>query len=328
MRTGSASLRRASPLFGALLLLLLTQVAPRLPLTRPAYDILFVIDITGSMNVRDMQTGVRTVSRLEAAKAAMRGALARLPCESRAGMAVFTERRPFLLFEPAELCTGFPAVDGAIAGLDWRMAWEGDSHIATALDRSVLLAADLGAGLVFMTDGHEAPPLPGGALPGMDSRPGTAPGLVVGVGGTTASPIPKFDEAGREIGFYGPQDVPHESRIGPPPESAHLREGWHPRNAPYGGEATAGAEHLSSRRDDHLRALAAATGLVEIPLVDGEGLAAAVRAAIPARAVASSVDVRPYLAGLALALLVAAHGPDVLASIRRFRRRVRPAPVR
>lgn len=328
MRIGSAALRSASPLLGALLLLLLTQAAPRVALTRPAFDVLFVIDITGSMNVRDMWSGGRTVSRLEAAKAAVRDALARLPCESRVGLAVFTERRPFLLFEPVELCTGFPAVDGAVAGLDRRMAWEGDSHIAAGLDRSVPLAAELGAGLVFMTDGHEAPPLPGGALPGMDSRPGDVSGLVVGVGGATPSPIPKFDEAGREIGFYGPQDVPHESRIGPPPESAQLREGWHPRNAPYGGEETAGSEHLSSRRDDHLRALAAALGLGEIPLADGAALAAALRAAIPARAVASSVDIRPYLAGLALALLVAAHGADLLATLRRFRRRARQAPVR
>lgn len=298
-------------LVGALLLLITTLVVPAVPLSRSAHDILVVIDITGSMNTRDMRLSGRTVSRLEAAREVVSDAIALLPCESRVGLAVFSERRPFLLFEPTALCTSFPAVDGAIAALDWRMAWEGDSRIAGGLDHAILLAAQQGAGLVFVTDGHEAPPLPNGRLPDFESHPGMVAGLIVGAGGEALSPIPKFDREGHEIGFWGPNDVPHESRIGPPPENAQQREGWHPRNAPYGAAAVAGTEHLSSRRDDYLRTLAAATGLTSVTLDTADMLATAIRATIPPRPVPSSLDVRPALAGLALVLLLAAHGADL-----------------
>ncbi len=255
--------------FAALLAALL---APRIALSRPARDLVLVIDITGSMNARDYVLDGRPAARLDAAKRAGRALLAALPCQSRLGLGIFTERRTFLLFEPAEVCENFAAIDGAIAALDWRMAWEGDSYIARGVHAAVAAAVGLKADLVFLTDGHEAPPLPASGLPAFDGKPGEVAGLLVGVGGLDPVPIPKFDDDGREIGFYAESDVPQENRSGPPPADAPSRAGWNPRNAPWGGEAATGTEHPSALREEHLRALAAQTGLGYARLVEPSSL--------------------------------------------------------
>ena len=296
----------------ALLALVAALAVPRMALTRQARDVLLVIDVTGSMNVRDYMVGGEPVSRLAMAKSASRALLAALPCQSRLGLAIFSERRSFLLFEPAEVCENFAAIDGAIDGLDWRMAWEGDSYVGRGVHAAITAAAGLHANLLFLTDGHEAPPLAGGALPAFDGEPGAVPGLLVGVGANEPSPIPKFDEDGREIGFYGEQDVTQENRSGPPPEDAPSRAGWNPRNAPWGSEAATGTEHLSAMRETYLRQLAAQTGLGFAALREPSSLIAAMEAGTRARPVEVSVDIAPLPAALALACLALLFGLGAL----------------
>jgi mxaL protein len=132
-------------------------------------------------------------------------------------------------------------------------------------------------------------------------------GLIVGVGGHALSPIPKFDEAGREIGSYAEGDVLQESRSGLPPPGSENRPGWHPKWAPFGAMPH-GNEHLSSVKEDHLRALAAQTGLAYAYLDGAEALLQAFEAAARPREVVVATDIRPYPAGLALALLVMLYG--------------------
>ncbi|MBB3769541.1 mxaL protein [Angulomicrobium tetraedrale] len=287
----------------AFLTLIAALLLPRLTLTREARDLLVVIDVTGSMNVRDYEVDGVPAARLAVAKRAARDLLAALPCQSRLGLGIFTERRSFLLFEPAEVCENYAAIDGALEGLDWRMAWEGDSHVARGVHAALAIAASLPADLVFLTDGQEAPPLAGGALPRFEGEPGKVAGVLMGVGSPNPSPIPKFDADGRETGFYAEQDVPQEDRSGPPPADAPSRAGWDPRNAPWGGEAATGTEHLGSLREDHLRSLAAQTGLGFAVLRDPGALAAVVNANTRARPVELRVDIAAIPAALALLCL-------------------------
>ena len=39
-----------------------------------------------------------------------------IPCQSRLGLGVFSERRSFLLFNPVEVCGNYDALEGAITG--------------------------------------------------------------------------------------------------------------------------------------------------------------------------------------------------------------------
>jgi mxaL protein len=295
-------------LAGAFALTALTGVAPHIAVTGQRVEAVVVIDITGSMNTRDERLHGKPVSRLDKAKATLRGLAASLPCGSRLGLGLFAERRTFLLFEPIETCADFAALDGALAGLDWRMGWEGDSRIAAGLFRAIGLAADLHSDLVFVTDGHEAPPLPARGGPAFEGKPGAVRGLIVGAGGHSPSPIPRYDDRGREIGFYGADDVPHENRFGPPPPDAETREGYNPRNAPFGASAAPGQEHLSSVRETYLRGLAAETGLAYAPLDAPGGLVGALTAAATPRTRPVRLDLRPVLGGSALAALLVLFG--------------------
>lgn len=303
----------------ALVLTLAAAVAPPLAGTSDAYRLLAVVDVTGSMNTRDMMSESHEQSRLDAAKAALRQLAARLPCGSRMGLGIFTERRSFLLFEPIDTCADFAPLDGAIAALDWRMAWEGDSYVARGLTSAIDLAGALDADLLFLSDGQEAPPLPHGGLPAFGGEKGKVGGLVVGVGGATPAPIPRFDSFGHEMGFYGPADVPQENRHGPPPEDAVAREGWHPRNAPWGAEAAVGEEHLSAMRADHLRALATATGLTFAPLPAPAALREAVTTAARPRRVPGPRATAPVPAALALLLLSGLYAAPLFLSARHKR---------
>jgi mxaL protein len=294
-------------LLAAMGALLCAVANPRAPMTRPAFDALVVVDITGSMNVRDYVLGGRPASRLDYVKATLRQALAQLPCPSRIALAVFAERRPFLLLEPIDACANYAPLVATIEALDWRMAWEGDSRIAAGIFRAIDLARDLNVDLLFFTDGQEAPPLPAAGGPKFEGQVGATRGLIVGVGGYALSPIPKFDEAGRETGFYSVDDVPHDNRFGPPPQGAEGREGFDARNAPFGGRIAIGDEHLSSVKEAYLRSLAETTGLGYAHLVDPAGLLAAYASAGTKRSRRGEASLRPAFAFLGGALLFATY---------------------
>lgn len=318
---------RLRALVGALVLTMAALVAPPVPTTRTAVSVVAVMDITGSMRVRDYAGG--TASRIETAKAALRALIADLPCGSRVALALFTDRRPFLLFTPVDVCADGGPLDGAVAALDPRMAWEGDSRIAAGLFRALALAEDLDADLMFVTDGQESPPLPASGGPRFEGTPGVVRGLIAGAGGYGLSPIPRFDDRGRETGFLDETDVQQENRAGPPPADAESREGYNPRNAPFGAIAAQGNEHLSSVREPYLKRLAAETGLAYAHLDGPGGLAAPLMAAATPRALPGRLDLRPAFGIAALMLALAAfalgHGPDLR---RRFGRFVPIGPFR
>ncbi len=222
----------------ALLVLLAGLLAPPATISRPVFTVVAVLDITLSMNVRDQTIDGAPASRIAMEKRAAQALLAHLPCGSRFGLAVFVERQPFLLFEPVETCENFPALDGEISAVDWRMGWDSESHISEALLASLRLARRLGADLVFMTDGQETPPLAWDGAPDFSGLRNAVHGLILGVGGSNFAPIPKYDSYGREIGTYKAGDVPSET--------AGLFRG---------------REHLSAVDAPHLGSLAADTGL-------------------------------------------------------------------
>ena len=297
------------------LLLGSTFFLSRVEREQQTYDVLAVVDITGSMLVRDMDVGGRTVNRLDAAKEALRQLASDLPCQSKFGLGVFAERRSFILFDPIEVCGDFAPLESAIAELDWRMAWEGDSMVTKGLHHAVELARSLKANLIFLTEGQEAPPLPPGlGAPAFEGQPGEVAGLVVGVGSRTKSPLPKFDSEGREKGTYSADEVPQENRTGPPPPDAEQRAGYHPKWAPFGTGPPEGDEHLSSVRYEHLTAIAGQAGLSYVELTATPRLIEAVRAYAKGRQVPALTDLRPYAGLIALSLLAVLYGVPLVRS--------------
>jgi mxaL protein len=304
---------------GALLATLLALLVPRLTLKRDVYDVLVVLDITTSMNARDVARGDKPIARIDAAKDAVRELLAKLPCGSRLGLGIFTERRTFLLFDPVDTCADFAALDEAIGQLTWRMAWEADSYITKGFYSAIDIAKSLKADLIFISDGHELPPLPFSGLPPFDGKPGDVRGLVVGIGSRSPSPLPKYDDDGREIGTYAEQEVPQENRSGPPPPDAASRPGYHPKWAPFGNAVVNNNEHLAFVREKHLQDLAAVTGLSYAYLGNGRDLMAPLMAAARPRALAVATDVSAVPGGIALVLLTAVFGIGLAGAVRALR---------
>jgi mxaL protein len=286
---------------------------PVWPLTRDRFNQVVVVDVTQSMNVADMQLGGKLVSRLDYAKNRLAVAVALLPCGSRLGWAIFTESRSYLLFAPVEVCANRAELRATLSAISGTMAWSGNSEIAKGLHSGILAVKELpdAPALVFVSDGQEAPPLSPGHRPAFDDKPGSVAGLIVGVGDSRPSPIPKSDPQGRPLGFWSADEV---MQIDPRSQGRHASVAGEqmaddatspPSEALAGLGATPGSEHLSALREAYLRLLAAENRFAYVRLGSPPALLAALTSPALAHRVEVRADARWALAALAMALVLA-----------------------
>jgi mxaL protein len=254
--------RESLALLLALGLLLLALLMPQIPIRRATYDYIVVFDISQSMSVMDYEIDRLPVSRLQFAREAVKRALPELPCGSRVGWGAFVEYRTLLLLAPIEVCANFNDLLTSLERIDGRMRWGNRSEIAKGVNWALRAVKDSGnhSKVVFLTDGHEAPPLneyTSGVL--NDVERGAIGGWLVGVGGFTPQPIPRTDDNGKSLGFWRITDV---IQLG-------------------GGAAASGGgfphEHLSELREAHLRSMARQIGFDYTRLVEPASLIAAMK---------------------------------------------------
>jgi mxaL protein len=284
--------RDAWLLVAATALLALALVLPPVPVAVARTEAVIVFDITQSMDVEDAQLDGAPASRLAFAREAARRALRELPCGSRVGWAAFTEYRTLLLLAPVEVCDNYDDLLATLAGIDGRIRWGNASEVAKGVFWAVRAAKELPShpALVFVTDGHEAPPL--NAFPNFeDVKPGQVAGWLVGVGGSVPQPIPRTDGEGQRIGYWRAADVLQRPSVeGQPPSR----------------------EHLSELHEAHLRRLALRTGLDYAHLRDPAALAGLLRDPRLAHPAQVATDLRVVPAALALLLLCVQFRPDAL----------------
>jgi len=251
--------RRLAWFLLAALVLLPVFLSPHLMLPGGTFSYLFVVDVSESMNVRDVDPNAPNQSRLDRAKASLIAALANLPCGSRAALALFAGTDTLALFEPLEVCRHFPAIEQVIRNLDWRMAWDGDSRIEAGLVNALREAGQRNLDLVFVSDGDEAPHVEIPRLSDLLALRGPVKGFLIGVGSTEPHPVPRLDADNQIVGYWSATDA--------------AREGFHPNlvelleNAQPGQDLEASGaldevqEHKSSLRADYLKQLGVAAGL-------------------------------------------------------------------
>jgi mxaL protein len=269
-------LSRGAALAGlATLALLIALADPQVRFPRPAVDALIVLDITQSMNATDVTLEGQRLNRLEFAKRMLYRVLPRLPCGSRIGWGVFTEYRVFVLFTPVEVCANYDELSATLERIDNRMAWVGGSEIAKALYGFLARLGPLNPrpALVFITDGHEAPPLNPHMRLSFHGKAGEIPGTLLGVGGDLLVPIPKRDRDGTLVGFWSAEEVPQTDlySLGRPTSVAG-ESMVDERGNPERPIPPTGTEQLSSLKEGHLRELALETGLGYERLESVEGL--------------------------------------------------------
>jgi mxaL protein len=271
--------RESIALLVALLLLAAATVMPPVQLPRRTFDHVVVFDVTQSMDVEDKEVDGRPVSRLDFAREAARRALRELPCGSRVGWGAFTEYRTMLLLAPIEVCEHYGDLLAALANVDGRIRWGNASEVSKGLFWAVRAAKELKPqpSLLFLTDGHEAPPLVVTQLPLFDDlKPGEVVGSLLGVGGSVPRPIPRTDSQGQPIGWWRSEEVVQ----------------------PAGGR-----EHLSELREPHLRMLAEQVGFRYAPLQRVDDLAGQMQDARFARRTPVATDLSWLPAALALLAL-------------------------
>lgn len=289
----------------ALAAMLCSFIYPAKMEPQPTYELIVIVDITRSMNAEDYALDEKVVSRIEYVKHTLRELVLQLPCESKLGLGVFTDRRSTLLFDPIEVCTGHSELDAVIKALDWRMAWAADSRIASGFFSTLAMLKDRKETILFMTDGHEAPPVNPRYRTDFSSVKNKLKGFVIGVGGIQLVPIPKYNQRGERQGFYTAEDVPHRSSFGEADLNPEKIEGYDARNAPFGSAEVKGTEHLSALNESYLLQLSLETGFEYLRLTEPQTILAKLGASKLYPVVKNSVaDIRWQWAILALFLTI------------------------
>lgn len=242
----------------AALLLLPVWAQPTLTLPGKVQDTLFVLDISESMNVPDVDFPRPHASRLELARLAIIDSMAALNCGSRVSLALFAGEQAVVLFEPLEVCRHFPAMEQVVARLNSQMRWIGDSRIEAGLTHAINEAMARKMNVVFISDGDEMPHRGTLRVSALENLRGKARGAVFVVGGDVPLPVPRLDAYGQAIGYWTPEEA--------------VKEGFHPNllsvvemldsgeQAPPGALDEVG-EHLSAARAGYAETLASAAGL-------------------------------------------------------------------
>lgn len=297
--------------FIMLLVLMLIIAAvwfPRTERTVKVMDMLFVLDITQSMDVVDVELRGDSVSRLTWAKDYTRKTLQNLPCGSHVGLAVFSESRSLILMNPVEVCHSYHDLIQMIAKINGPMAWALSSEVAkaayTAIEQAKLMESK--PSIVFITDGHESPPLHKTLFAKFKGKLGEITGVFVGVGGDTLLPIPRHDLAGNDIGFWQINEVLHQDVY------ASSRGDLQEQN-----ELKAKTEHLSSQKKLHIKELATMVGFDYILSPSkAQELVKKIEKVALTRAQIVNYDWSPWFASIALLFLVFAYLPFNLINTR------------
>lgn len=298
----------------AIILLAVCLFKPQANLPKRVFDWFFVLDITQSMNVRDMTEREKSISRLAYAKSAIRASLKTLPCGSYVAIGLFTERETTTVTYPMEVCEHFGALDETIAHLDWRMAWAADSFIINGLFSAVSQTPKLNAKheknmrLAFISDGHQAPPINPDYAPKFEGKLGEVKGGIFGVGGTTPARIPKVDADDNISAYWELEEVMRYATFGVSKKTQSaldMENEQHGRNSPHGkNPAESTNAHLSALDEGNLKALAKATGIDYLRLSHTSNMADALTRNDMATWRTSQTDLRAWFAIPALFLLV------------------------
>lgn len=275
---------------------------PRTDRTIKVMDLLFVIDITQSMDVKDVEREGEMISRLTWATDYTRQTLQQLPCGSHVGLAAFSEARSLVLINPVEVCASYNDLTRMLSKINGSMAWALSSEVSkaafVAIDQAKLMEPS--PDVVFITDGHEAPPLHETLFPKYQGQLDDVSGVFVGIGGDKLLPIPKHDIDGTDMGFWQQNDVMHEDVYASlRNESPEVRAARRPQN-----------EHLSSQKKSHLEKLAT---MLDFDYVMSPSTANtvidALKHKVKTRDQVVNYNWAPWFAGTALLLLILLYFP-------------------
>jgi mxaL protein len=295
------SSRRIGAFILAAMILLPVFFRPIWPLSGSTFAYLFVIDVSESMNVRDVPDGAPNESRLDRAKESVIASLAALPCGSRVAVGLFAGSDTLVLFEPLEVCRHYPAIEDVVRGIDWRMAWDGDSRIEAAVVAALHESGERALDLVFLTDGDEAPHVTVPHMEELLSVQGKVKGWLVGFGGAQPMPVPRLDADNNIVGYWSAIDAVREGFY--PNLSEVVRQATSPSELERSGALDEVQEHKSALNEDYLKLVASSAALGYVRADSPHAVVSSITDSAAARHEKAERDMR-IVFGLAAAVLV------------------------
>lgn len=296
--------RDAALLSTALLLLIAAAFHPTVPVQRNIYSYMLVVDITQSMNVEDMTLNGKPTSRIAYTRKMLHDMIAAMPCGTRVSLALFAGVSVADIYTPIEVCANYAAIQDTIDHLDWRMGWSGNSRIRESMlsiARTLRSLPEL-AQVVFFTDGEEAPRLHAFNTRDLSNFQGGNGWLLVGIGSSKGTAIPKLDENNQLIGYWAGDSFAMQPGIA---QISEQNIGTRDNNVAAGE----GDRYLSKLDEDYLKSLAKE---VSAQYVRGDSLQAvqqAMKEQKPARRDIAPFEIDWILAAIAGFLLLLAHVP-------------------
>lgn len=170
-------------------------------------DTLFVIDVSESMNVQDVDYPRPHTSRLTLAKSAVKESMASMPCGSRVSLALFAGEEAVVLFEPLEVCRHYPSIEAIIGRINTNMRWIGDSWLIRGVTSAIKQAEERKLNMVFVTDGDEMPHRKAPRITDLIDYQGKIKGALWGVGHQAPQPVPRMNSQGEILGYWTPEEA-------------------------------------------------------------------------------------------------------------------------
>ncbi len=191
------------------LFLILSVFKIEIDLPKPSDSFLFVIDTTMSMNANDMQKDSENISRIDYVRSVLTSAIKDFSCGTEVGLGIFAGYQTTILYEPVEVCNNYSEIIKSINYVNTKMIWAGDSEVSKGIYNSLKLVKKINPNirLIFLTDGHEAPPISPLYRPQYNGKKGEVSGILFGVGGSKLVSIPKMNAEGDFSGQWQQSDV-------------------------------------------------------------------------------------------------------------------------
>ena len=246
------------------------------------HDFLIVFDVSLSMNARDMMVDGELDSRISFVRISLVETLKELPCGTKIGIGIFAGYQTSILYKPVEACLNYSDLIKSFSFIETNMIWAGDSEISKGIYNSIKMLdkVDPNVRLVFITDGHEAPPIAAAYRPRFDQPKNKIEGLIVGVGGQRKIQIPKINSDGDEIGFWLQEEVMQYDPFTTGRKGSDANEKLVDNESSLVDpgliaalEASPGLEHLTNLRERYLKLLASELNFDYQRLDSGEVLA-------------------------------------------------------
>jgi len=242
----------------AIFLLVFVFLDPHFKQMSHVQNSMFIIDISESMNVRDVDFPRPKTDRLSLAKEAVSETMASLPCGSLVTVGLFAGDEVTVLFEPLEVCRHYPSMNQVVMDVDHRMRWVGDSKITNGLLSAIKEAKKREQNLIFVTDGDEMPHRVSPRVTELLNYKSQIKGMILGVGGESAQPIPHLNQMNQIVGYWTPEEAVIQGNH--PNLLAYVKDKVADVDLPEGLLVEVG-EHLSAINKKNLETLSLASGL-------------------------------------------------------------------